>query len=439
MNEIDLQDKSGPSETETAAKDVPFFRTAAVDHFLNRRDFGAVLHPIQLSAIILFLSAVLGLFALIYFSATVKLPIVKPVAGQVVSSAGVIKVTSTTSGVVEEIRFSEGDQVKAGDPLILVDQLNAGNDLGAAEDVRQSLVTDLEYLRELQQLRLSQFDDELAEKRDIELPSIASSLEVFDALRTELARNSEKMREEENRVRDLISRNLITGGELNQIEAQQSAMRQQLIELRGQEVAAQRSKKALEADLLSAERERAQLALEFDRQIEAIERELKAISSSSKTILPATTDGIIVSTEVTPGQFVSPGQDLQQILPENAEIYIDFLVSSDVVGLIEPGLPVFIKYASFPYQRFGQKEGVIESMTAVAVDEVVVARGSGQRQVQQRNTRFRIRVRPNETFVDAFGEKRDLLPGMQAEASLELYRRTLYELLLEPLRSVGSI
>jgi membrane fusion protein len=99
---------------------------------------------------------------------------------------------------------------------------------------------------------------------------------------------------------------------------------------------------------------------------------------------------------------------------------------------------VLLRYAAFPYQKFGQHEGEVASVSRTAISPaelpqplvgLVNPTGAGA-------PVYRITVALAHQSVQAYGEPLPLQPGMQLEADVLMERRRLVEWILDPLFSV---
>ncbi len=114
-------------------------------------------------------------------------------------------------------------------------------------------------------------------------------------------------------------------------------------------------------------------AADFDNQISQYEfqrndlqRQLAEADASGALIVNAPSDGRIESLSVTPGQMVNSGDSLVQIIPRNGAIYqLVLWLPNTSVPYVSAGDGINIRYDAFPYEKFGQFPGRIESIAYV--------------------------------------------------------------------------
>jgi membrane fusion protein len=105
------------------------------------------------------------------------------------------------------------------------------------------------------------------------------------------------------------------------------------------------------------------------------------------------------------------------------------------IGFVRPGQRVLLRYQAFPYQKFGQYEGVVSGVSRSALSP-----GDLSQQLPGLSSLYgvnepvyRITVELKTQAATAYGATVPLQPGMQLEASVVMETRTLVEWMLEPL------
>ena len=101
-----------------------------------------------------------------------------------------------------------------------------------------------------------------------------------------------------------------------------------------------------------------------------------------------------------------------------------------------------LRYAAYPYQKFGMGEGVVDAIekSPYAPQElptqVVATLGPGA--LQGGESVYRIVVALDAQTIDTYGQRQALRPGMVFEADVIQDRRRLYEWLLEPIYGLAG-
>lgn len=98
-----------------------------------------------------------------------------------------------------------------------------------------------------------------------------------------------------------------------------------------------------------------------------------------------------------------------------------------------------LRYAAFPFQRFGLHRGIVTEVTRAPLEGDGAAQPEAVRDAARNAGNggvYRIIVRPDADSVSAYGEPRRLEAGMRVEADIALEKRPLYRWLLDPLYHV---
>ncbi|MCT6813819.1 HlyD family efflux transporter periplasmic adaptor subunit, partial [Bombella apis] len=173
-----------------------------------------------------------------------------------------------------------------------------------------------------------------------------------------------------------------------------------------------------------------------------VQRQLIQAHGQSMGVINARVSGTVDGIRTVVGQRVNPGQSLLSILPDRATLQAELYVNSQAIGFVRPGQHVLLKYAAYPYQRFGLYEGeVVEVTKAPLPERSNYAARTGQQggsasAPQPGADVYRIRVRPNQEFVIAYGKHEKLKPGMAVDAEIAIDQRKLYQWLLDPVVSM---
>ena len=170
---------------------------------------------------------------------------------------------------------------------------------------------------------------------------------------------------------------------------------------------------------------------ELDRQIASLDQQVAENEAKRAVSILAPDDGTLTAIRGHVGQHVEAGSTLLTLLPHSQTLEADLYVTSAAIGFIREGAPVLLRYAAFPYQRFGLYRGRVTQITRAPMTIDGGAASSQQF--------YRIVVMPELPYVLTYGERRPIEAGMQVEADIALDRRRLYQWLFDPLASLGSL
>ena len=361
-------------------------------------------------------------------------------------------------GIVREVLVGEGQQVRAGQPLLRLDdavaranheasrqrylglravqsrlqaeQVNASRinwhpDLVAAANdplVRQhmdnqqqlmaarraSLAADLQAIQESIQGQegLIQSYQAMAESRRGQLALLQDELKNTRGLVQEGYAPRNRQLELERMVAEAGTAQAELQGNLVQA-------RRAILEQRQRFIARQQEhRKDVEQQLADASRE----VISEGEKLRAVQNDL------ARTEIRAPADGQVVALAMhTVGGVVQPGQKLMDIVPEREPLLLEAHVAPQFIDRVRPGLPVDIRFSAFAHSPQLVVEGKVTSV-------------SGDLIVEGPNVPpyYLARATVTPEGLKKLGQ-RQLQPGMPAEVVFRTGDRTLLTYLLHPL------
>jgi HlyD family secretion protein len=103
------------------------------------------------------------------------------------------------------------------------------------------------------------------------------------------------------------------------------------------------------------------------------------------------------------------------------------LLKNEDVGFIFPGQQVQIKFAAYPFQKYGMINGIVEHVSPDAMEANGAKDGSA-------NAGYRALVKLARQSLELEGKQLSLNAGMQLVADIKLGRRTVMEYILSPVQ-----
>jgi membrane fusion protein len=181
---------------------------------------------------------------------------------------------------------------------------------------------------------------------------------------------------------------------------------------------------------LRAEQQRAEL----EREMATLQQDIVGAEAARTVVVTAPQDGVVTAIAAERGQTVGL-QPLATLLPRDSPLEAHLFAPSRAVGFVEPGQKVRVRYAAYPFQKFGQYDGEVVqvSRTALAPAELPPQLALPA----HAEALYRITVRLALPHVMAYGRAQSLTAGMQLEADVMQERRRLIEWVFEPLIALG--
>ncbi|HSN97267.1 MAG TPA: hypothetical protein VLS89_03180, partial [Candidatus Nanopelagicales bacterium] len=131
---------------------------------------------------------------------------------------------------------------------------------------------------------------------------------------------------------------------------------------------------------------------------------------------------------------------LLSIVPTGSKLVAHIFCPSRAVGFLRIGARVLLRYAAYPYQKFGHHHGTVLSIShsAVSPGELPGRLAGLSSLVGSTEPVYRVTIGLARQGVNAHGEVLRLDPGMLLEADVLLERRRLIEWVLEPLHTLAG-
>ena len=350
--------------------------------------------------------------------------------GMLAPATGLLTLAAPTAGRLQRIAIREGAPVAAGQVLAIVSserQSLAGNTSSAVLSQLAMQRTRLgSEIADAEQLAVQQRSG-LAQRMAL-LRAQLHSLEQQRLLAREQAAQSAALLA---RIAPLGDKGYVSAFEIArqrsaklEAESQVKALDRQLIELRQQLAATQDQSAQLPLNLAS---QRSGL----QRQRAGIEQALAQAEAERAAVIRAPRTGRVTSVLAVEGQPVVAGQALLALVPDGVPLEAELLIPSAAAGFVRVGQRVALRYAAFPYQKFGLQGGRVRQISQSALSQVEISTLLGGQAPP--TALYRVRIVLDAQRVIAYGAAQALKPGMALEADLLLERRRLLEWVFEPL------
>lgn len=379
--------------------------------------------------------------SIIAWAALSKVDEVATAQAEVIPSSRVQPVKALASGLIEEIKVEEGQQVKAGEALV---ELNPTLSEAEFQRLQQQVTLTEDTLARLQAertgktqagsplqnqllaFRLQQFG---AQRKMANAEANRQSGAV-KAAQAELERFEDTLviaREKQSSYAKLAAVGAVP--RLDYLDAQNEVASFQK-QIDGQKQTVYQAQQAYAAAQAEAGRLSAERQNEILTQIEQQQKELESLKGQltqaeeqrQRETITAAVDGTIYNVKVVKaGASIQAGEELLSLLPKGAPLILEAKVLSRDEGFVEPGMPVKIKLETFDYQEFGFLEGTVESISPNSTND----QAAGQVYLS--------RIKLEKPFMAIQGREVPLTPGMPATAEIVIKKKTVLRFLLNPI------
>ncbi len=359
--------------------------------------------------------------------------------GVVSPIGGVVSVKTQSSGHIYEHFLSEGDRVSVGQKLFRVkSELYDYKGQGLKEEVLRSIDERIKNKIKSKEKESERIDREVKYHTD-EIERLGGEIELIEEIIFLSKRELDISQDFYIKNKKLNDKSFVTDIELKKISMdvldKKSNYKKNSLELLSLKRQIQKYRSKI--DSLGFERDI--ILNSIEQNIEEIKKEKAEFlfGSNSQTISPV--DGTLASVIVDKGHPVSSGQTVLMIIPDGEACYVELYSPSRNIGFIKPGQVVRIKFDAFPYEKFGIQPGTVISVSKTAVSSDMLTNKKLIAEFDNGGY-YKVTIKLDKPTITVYGREALLIPGMTAEADIELETRRVYEWIFEPIfRLKGNI
>lgn len=380
------------------------------------------------------------------------------VTGITVPVGGQLSVAAPNAGILLTSHVIEGEQVKAGQILFTLstERQNSQGEITAL--VAQQLASRADSMAAEQRLRQSQYQ----EKKQALQQRLANLAQEHTQLEQELLlaqRRQQLAQQSVTKYETLQGNGYVSAAQTQQKQEDLLDISTRLSTLQRSKTQLQANQIALQSELDSLSNSLATDLTQIERAKASLKQEAAENANRQAVQIVAMQAGTVSALTNQPGQAINAGQVLASLIPvdtrtknpgnaskagvEAGSLEAHLYVPSRTAGFIQPGQEVLIRYAAFPYQKFGLHTATVVdvSRTPFAPAELpahlaTTILSNAQQAINGFNMNealYRIKVRLHEQSINAYGQAQMLKPGMTLEADVIQDKRKIWEWVLEPL------
>lgn len=362
-------------------------------------------------------------------------------------------------GIVKELLARDGDMVKQGDPLIVLDEAQLSseyestrNQLIVARYKEARLRAERDGLQAIPPVTMDGTDSDRA------MEALAGEQQVFkarhDALQGEISVNRERIEQMKQQIaglNDMIrtKRNLEKSytGEIKQlkellaegfVDNQRLLEQERKLDMLKTEVADHESTiTKTKLQIGETELQIVQLKKKFDSDVanelsevqaqvfDLQEKEAALRDRLSRVVIRAPESGMVLDMKVhTIGGVVSAATPLLDIVPASSELVVEAKVATKDIDRLELGKTADIRFSAFNQATTPVIEGTLIRISADSLTEERTG-----------DPYYLVRVKVTEDGMEKLGNRK-LQPGMPADVLINAGDRTMLQYLLKPARNM---
>lgn len=346
--------------------------------------------------------------------------------GKVIPSSRGQVVQVLESGILEEIKVKEGEEVKKGQVLLLLDDSRAGPVYRESFQKWQSLLARVTRLRaEAYGLPL-EFPPEVIENEslvNVETQAFKARRNALDEQLQALKDSRDALTREIELTAPLVKQGVVSEVELLRLKRQASGITGQIAELRTRY-------------LTTASDE----LVRVDAELSQVSEILMAHEQSlARTTVKSPANGIVKDIAVTTiGAVINSGQVIMEIVPTNDELLVEAFMPPTEVAYVTVGSRAKVKLSAYDSRRYGDLDGEV---VLVSPDVLIEdSKGGGGRPdatpVNFEPGFYKILVKITNPGIERNGMKLIPRPGMTATVDILTGEKTVMEYIFRPIESL---
>ncbi len=410
--------------------DSTLFRQEVTEHRRTRLHGEVVLtQPLSTRLLVLALFAIIAIVATWVTLGTYAR--IETVQGILVTDIPSAKVVATVPGVVTELAAKEGQFVKQGAALAVI---NLDRRVSSGQVVAGSSLDALEIRLQLTKQQLSLAERRASAERERLNSTIGNSEMQSVSLREQIALQEQVVSSNQqlfDQISKVVERGFVSKVDYERRRQTLLSSQQQLAGLKQQLLARMGEAVQAKAQINSIAAETAQGAVEIESSLQGIVQQKAQLEGEQGYVITAPISGRVTALQTAIGRTASPNFPLMVIVPDGSALRAELYAPTRAIGFVKKGQETRILFDAFPYQRFGSFGGKVQSVSRTIIDprETEVP-------LKLEEAVYRIAVKLDTQDVIAYGDKIDLQPGMTLQANVVLERQSFLSWLLQPLNAV---
>ncbi|WP_159339640.1 MULTISPECIES: HlyD family type I secretion periplasmic adaptor subunit [Leclercia] len=373
--------------------------------------------------------------------------------GRAIPSSRLQKVQNLEGGIVAEVFVHEGEVVKAGAPLLRLDDTQFRSNAGESEADRLALQARIQRLTALlNDATTLTLAPEIVKKA----PEIASGeMELFASvnkrIQSELAGLNEQLVQKKQELLDFqgkasqyrrslglqqqevaMSEPLVAKGAISKVEVLR--LRRGVVETQGQldsvTLAIPRAEAAIKEIESKVSETRGRYRSEALGQLNEARTDLSKIEASGKaisdrvnrTLVTSPVRGVVQQLMVnTIGGVIQPGNDLVEIVPLDDKLLVEAKIRPQDIAFLRPGQEATVKFTAYDYTIYGGLKGTLEQISPDTVTD------------KDGKSFYVIRLRTDKNHLGTDEKPLLIIPGMVASVDIITGKKTVMAYLLKPI------
>ncbi|WDP85587.1 MAG: HlyD family type I secretion periplasmic adaptor subunit [Desulfobacter sp.] len=373
--------------------------------------------------------------------------------GRVIPSYKIQVIQNLEGGIVEDILVNEGDAVKKGQVLVIID------DTGAGSSFEESNIRIVELRARSRRLNAEAAGKPFNVEENLEsnYPSIVNeerklylanqkklksevvvlkqrlrqrkiSLEKATQSIRQLKLSKDMIQREMDLTEPLFKKNLVS--ELEYIQVKQKVVENQR-ELVAEINAVSSSKSQISEVQNQIQDLRAEHALAAQAELSKVVGELERLQSSrvaledrvNRTHVRSPVNGTVKQLLInTEGGVVSPGMDILEIVPTDDKLLVEAKVKPSDIAFLYLGQDAVLKITAYDFAIYGSLEGKVDHISADTILDPAF-----------QEEFYLVNIKTDKNYLGTEDNKKEIIVGMTVQADIITGKKTILQYIMKPI------
>lgn len=361
--------------------------------------------------------ALLTIVSLVAWSAFAKIDQVTRATATVIASARTQEIQASDGGVLTQILVKEGDNVKRGQLLVVLEEARAQ----AAVDNSATKIAALKA--KIARLEAEIFNKPLVFPADVkQYPEyVQNQTELYSKRKQAIDQDVASLQSMLKLAQQELSLNepLLKYGDVSQADV--IKLRRQVSDIQAQ-ISNKRNKYFEDAQT------------EMTKAQEDLQAEEEQLRDRAQVLqekrLEAPTEGKVNNIKVTTiGGVVKPGEVIMELLPTSSDLVVEAKVNPADIAYVKEGQHANVKLDAYDYSIFGAMDGVV---TYISPDTLTEQTPKGE------VSYYRVQIRIKGAEFQKRAKDIVIRPGMTATVEIKALERTVLNYLTKPITKTIS-
>ena len=374
-------------------------------------------------------------------------------SGRLIPSQQIQVVQNLEGGIIKEIRVKEGQSVKKGQTLVIIDSTGAGSSFEESQTVINELRA--RTVRLQAEAGIENFKVGLAQVSDLAPDLLKKEKRLYDTntirkqSEIEVLKQRLKQRKIELAETWLAIKSLKTSREMMAREVELTKpmfdkrlvseldflqLKQKVLDKKHEHESAVKKAESLRSQIKEAEnqireidsRHRGEAQEELNKILAEISRMKKnqvAIEDRvMRTNVRSPVDGTVKQLQInTVGGVVKPGMDIVEVVPDEDKLLVEAKIKPSDIAFLYPGLKAVVKLTAYDFAIYGGLDGELVHISADTI--------TNERQEEF----YLVRIMTDKNYLGTENNKKEIIVGMTAQVDIITGKKTIMQYLMKPI------